>query len=287
MTFFDGFSLERIRLSESTVRVRLGGAGDPVVLLHGHPRTHTTWHRVAPSLAQRHTVICPDLRGYGESTGPDPSDLDAYCKRAVAGDVAELMTWLGYERFAVAGHDRGCYVALRLALDHPGRVTRLAVLDGVPISEALDRADADFAASWWHWFFFAQTRHPAEDLINRDPDEWYGPGDPERMGAENHADWLRATRDAATVSAMVADYRAGLHVDRGHDEADRAAGRTVRCPTLFAWSARDDMEALYGDPLTVWRRWAPDLRGARIDSGHHMAEEAPGELADVLGTFFA
>jgi haloacetate dehalogenase len=286
MAFFDGFRLEHVELDDATVRVRHGGDGDPVVLLHGHPRTHTTWHRVAPQLAERHTVVCPDLRGYGESTGPAPSDLEAYAGSAMAGDIAALMERLGHERFAVAGHDRGCYVAFRLALDHPERVSRLAVLDGVPIVEALERADAHFATSWWHWFFFAQTRHPAEDLINRDPDAWYGPGDPARMGADNHADWLRATRDPATVAAMVADYRAGIHVDRAVGEADRAHGRRVRCPTLFAWSLRDDMEELYGDPLAVWRLWADDVRGATIDSGHHMAEEAPDELADLLGAFF-
>jgi haloacetate dehalogenase len=259
-----------------------------VVLLHGHPRTHTTWHAVAARLAERYTVVCPDLRGYGGSTGPDPAeDPAAYGKRAMAGDVVQLMRQLGHERFAVAGHDRGCYVAYRLALDHPRTVTRLAVLDGVPIAEALDRADARFAASWWHWFFFAQTRHRAEEIINRDPAAWYGDGDAASMGETNHADWLRATRDPATVAAMVADYRAGLGVDREHDEDDRRAGRRIACPTLFVWSSRDDMEELYGDPLAIWRTWAPDVRGACVDSGHHMAEEAPEPLAALLTDFLA
>jgi haloacetate dehalogenase len=285
--FFEGFELEHVDVGDAVLRVRHGGEGDPVVLLHGHPRTHTTWHRVAPLLARDHTVVCPDLRGYGESRGPDPSDLTAYTGRAMAGDIAALMRRLGHERFAVAGHDRGCYVAFRVALDHPDAVTRLAVLDGIPIVEALDRADARFATEWWHWFFFHQTRHPAEDLINRDPDEWYGPGDPEAMGEENHADWLRATRDPETVRAMVADYRAGIAIDRVNDERDRDAGKTIACPTLFAFSAYDDMEKLYGDPVAIWREWAPDVTGARIESGHHMAEEAPEQLAGVLAEFLA
>ena len=175
---------------------------------------------------------------------------------------------------------------MRLAVDAPEAVTRLAVLDSVPIVEALERCDAGFAADWWHWWFFGQTEKPAEDWINRDPDAWYTAG-PETMGAENHADFRRAVHDPATVHAMVEDYRAGLGIDRAHDEADRAAGRRVACPTLAAWSIHDDMEQLYGDPLAIWAGWADDLRGARIDSGHHMAEEAPEQLAAELRAFLA
>jgi haloacetate dehalogenase len=284
---FDGFTLARVDVGEAELRVRHGGDGPPLLLLHGHPRTHTTWHRVAPLLADRFTVVCPDLRGYGESTAPPTTpDHAPFSKRAMAADMVVLLRELGFERFAVAGHDRGSYVALRLALDSPEVVSQLAVLDSVPIAEALDRCDARFAESWWHWFFFAQTAKPAEDWIMRDPDAWYT-ADPEKMGAENHADWLRAIHDPATVHAMVEDYRAGPGIDRAHDEADRRAGRRVTCPTLAAWSIHDDMEELYGDPLEIWRAWADDVRGARIDSGHHMAEEAPEQLAEVLRTFVA
>jgi haloacetate dehalogenase len=286
--FFDGFALERIDTGEATIRVRHGGAGPPVVLLHGHPRTHTTWHAVAPVLAERHTVVCPDLRGYGESSGPPTTpDHEPYSNRAMGRDVVAVMKALGHERFAVAGHDRGCGVAQRLAFDAPRAVTRLAVLDGIPAVEALERCDAKFAASWWHWWFFGQTEKPAEEWICRDPDAWYASADPERMGAENYADHKRAIHDPATVHAMLEDYRAGLGIDAEHDEADRAAGRRIACPTLFACSIHDDMEELYGDPLAIWRDWADDVRGARIDSGHHMAEEAPDELAAVLGKFLA
>jgi haloacetate dehalogenase len=191
------------------------------------------------------------------------------------------MRALGHDRFAAAGHDRGCYVAFRLALDHPQAVTRLAVMDGVPVVEALERCDARFAAAWWHWWFFAQTEKPAEGFISRDPAAWYR-ADPERMGPENHADWLRAVNDPGTVHAMVEDYRAGPGVDRAHEEADRAAGRRVTCPTLFAVSVHDDLEDLYGDPLAIWRAWADDVRQVRIDSGHHMAEEAPEQVAAAL-----
>ncbi len=246
-----------------------------------------TWHAVAPLLASDHTVVCPDLRGYGESSKPPTTaDHEPYSKRAMARDAVALMAALGHERFAVAGHDRGSYVAFRTAMDHPERVTALAVLDSVPIGEVLARADARFAAAWWHWFFLGQTEKPAERVISRDPDAWYT-ATAEHMGEEAFADFRRAIHDPETVHAMCEDYRAGLGIDREHDDADRAAGRRVRCPTLVAWSLRDDLEDLWSDPVAIWREWADDVRGATIDSGHHMAEEAPQELAAVLREFLS
>jgi haloacetate dehalogenase len=265
--------------------VRHGGSGPAVLLLHGHPRTHTTWHRVAPLLAHTHTVVCPDLRGYGRSTKPATTpDHEPSSKRAMARDAVRLMAELGHERFTVVGHDRGAYAALRTALDHPGAVERLAVLDAVPIVEALERCDARFASLWWHWFFLGQLDKPAERVITADPEAWYR-ATPEQMGRCNYADYRAAINDPETVHAMCEDYRAGLGIDRAHDEADRAAGTRVRCPTLLLWSERDDLEQLYGDPLAIWRAWADDLRGGSIDCGHHMAEEAPEELAERLLQF--
>ncbi|MGY1773111.1 alpha/beta fold hydrolase [Blastococcus sp. SYSU D00813] len=291
MTSSSGFAERRVAVAgDVTLRVRVGGEGPPVVLLHGHPRTHTTWHRVAPLLAAAgHTVVCPDMRGYGRSTAPPPEpDHRQQSKRAVAGDVLALMHALGHERFAVVGHDRGSYVALRLALDHPAAVSHLAVVDCIPIVEHLDRADARFATAWWHWFFLAQPEKP-ERAIGADPVAWYGldvPGAAEAMGEENHADVVAAVRDPDTVRAMLEDYRAGLTVDRAHEEADRAAGRRVRCPTLVLWSARDDLEELHGDPRAIWAHWTDDLRGGGpVDSGHHVAEEAPDALVAALVPF--
>jgi haloacetate dehalogenase len=284
---FDGFSLERIDVGDAVLRVRHGGEGPPVMLLHGHPRTHTTWHRVAPLLAAEHTVICPDLRGYGESSKPPTSDDHApYSKRAMAADCIALARTLGHEHFALVGHDRGACVAYRAALDHPDAILALAVLDGIPIAESLARCDATFARAWWHWFFLGQTEKPAERVISADPDAWYRP-DRELMGEENYADYRRAIHDPATVHAMCEDYRAGLGIDREHDEADRREGRRIACPTLVAWAAQDDMEDLYGDPLEPWRAWTSELRGVRIDSGHHIAEQAPAELARELLGFLA
>jgi haloacetate dehalogenase len=283
---FEGFALQRIEVADGvTIRVRHGGNGPALVLLHGHPRTHTTWHRVAPALAQDFTVICPDLRGYGQSSKPETDAAHSpYSKRAMGDDIASLLSILGHEQFTIAGHDRGSYVALRLALDHPSRVRKLAVLDSVPIGEALNRADARFAGAWWHWFFLGQVQKPAERVINADPLAWYG-GNAGAMGAENFADYLAAISDPAVVHAMCEDYRTGLGIDRDHDMVDMANGRRLHCPVLMLWSSRDDLTELYGNPLEIWKSWADDLRGGAIESGHHMAEEAPEKLAESLRTF--
>ncbi|MEU4806168.1 alpha/beta hydrolase [Actinosynnema sp. NPDC023587] len=283
---FEGFAEEEIPVGEATIFVRHGGEGPPVLLLHGHPRTSATWHRVAPLLvADGFTVVCPDLRGYGRSRGPAPTpDHRAHSKRVVAGDLVAVMEALGHSRFRLVGHDRGGAVALRLALDHPEVVERAALLDCLPISEHLSRITAKFATQWWHWFFFAQPGTP-ERVINADPVAWYA-GDPDRMGRENHDEFRAATGDPDVVRAMLEDYRAGLTVDRADEEADRAAGVRLRCPTLVLWSLGDDLEDLYGDPLAIWRAWADDVRGHGIDSGHHVAEDAPEALAAELAAFF-
>jgi haloacetate dehalogenase len=286
--FFPGFSEDEIDVGGARLHLRRGGSGPPVVLLHGHPRTHATWHGVAPLLAEAHAVVCPDLRGYGRSSKPaDAPDHASMSKRALATDIDELMQRLGHPRYAVVGHDRGAYVAFRAALDRPERITHLAVLDAIPIADALARCDAPFAQAWWHWFFFAQPDKP-ERAISADPDAWYGRPEAKRrqMGDAAYADYRAAIHDPATVHAMLEDYRAGLGVDRAHDEASRHAGQRVACPLLVLWAEHDDLEALHGDPLAVWRPWAAQgLQGRRLPCGHHMAEEAPAELAAELRRF--
>ncbi|WDZ86620.1 alpha/beta fold hydrolase [Micromonospora cathayae] len=284
---FNGFRERTIDTGDASIVLRHGGDGPPVLLLHGHPRTSATWHRVAPLLVARgFSVVCPDLRGYGRSRGPDDPGPDhaAHSKRAMADDLVTVMGELGYNRFFLAGHDRGSYVALRLTLDHPDLVTGVALLDCIPISEHLSRITAEFATRWYHWFFFAQPDVP-ERVINADPARWYH-GDPGTMGVENHQEWLTAIRKPEVVRAMLEDYRAGLTIDRRHEEEDRASGNRLRCPTLALWSLGDDLQDLYGDPLLIWRDWADDVRGHGIDSGHHMAEEAPEELATALADFY-
>ncbi|WP_309126953.1 alpha/beta hydrolase [Microbacterium sp.] len=282
---FEGFAEEVVDTGRARLLVRHGGAGMPVLLLHGHPRTSATWHRVAPMLVDAgFAVVCPDMPGYGRSIAPSPSaDHSAHSKRAVATDMVVLMQRLGHRRFAVVGHDRGSYVAFRLALDHPDRVSALGVFDGVPLTQHLDEGGTRFALHWWHWFFYAQPEVP-ERVINADPDAWYR-GDPEIMGAENHAEWREAVRQPHVVLAMLEDYRAGVTIDADHERADRAAGRRLAMPVLSLWSLRDDLEELVGDPRVVWRRWADRVAGHGIDSGHHMAEEAPDAVARAIADF--
>ena len=201
-------------------------------------------------------------------------------KRAKAGDCVALMRRLGFDRFALVGHDRGSYTAFRTAMDYPSAITQLVILDGVPIVEALERCTARFATAWWHWFFFAQPEKP-ERAILADPDAWYG-GSPNEMGAEAYEDFRAAIHDPATIHGMVEDYRAGLGIDRRHDEESRAAGQLISCPTMVLWSLKDDLVQLYGDVLDVWRSWTMELCGRGIDCGHHMAEEAPEELATEI-----
>lgn len=202
----------------------------------------------------------------------------------MADDCAQLMTVLGHDRFAVVGHDRGAYVAAPLAMDRPDRVSHLGVLDAIPIGEALARCDAGFAAAWWHWFFLGQTDKPAERVITADPLAWYRVSD-EHMGAEAYADLAGALTDPATVQAMCEDYRAGLTVDRRHDDEDRAAGRTIGCPVLFGYAERDDLIDLYGDPAAIWRDWAAAVTVTSFDCGHHIAEERPDRLAEEVRRF--
>lgn len=284
---FEGFAESMVEAAGLRLLVRQGGAGPTVLLLHGHPRTSSTWHRVAPLLLERgHTVVCADLPGYGRSDKPIPAaDHRPHSKRVGARHLRAAMHSLGHDRFDVVGHDRGSYYAFRLALDHPSAVRKLALLDCVPISEHLDRADARFATAWWHWFFYAQLEKP-ERAITADPDAWYHE-DPAAMGEENYAEWRAAVHDPDVVRGMLEDYRAGLTVDYADEVQDRDAGRQVGQPLLVLWSTLDDLEHLHGDPLTIWRNWADRVTGRGIRSPHHVAEHAPDELAAVLHTFLS
>jgi haloacetate dehalogenase len=245
---------------------------------------HTTWYRVAPVLAASHTVVCLDLRGFGQSSKPaDTRDHSGSSKRAKARDCVALMKQLGFERFAIVGHDRGSYTAFRTAMDHPLAVTHLAVLDGVPIIEALERCTARFAQAWLHWFFFGQLEKP-ERAILADPDAWYGDS-PDRMGAENYADYRAAIHDPATVHGMIEDYRAGLGIDRLHDEEDGARGGW--CSALSFVSGRFRTTSRISTVMcsACGGRGRRTLRGHGINSGHQLAEEAPAELVEALTQF--
>jgi len=282
---FEGFTLSRIDTGEAELRVRVGGNGPPLLLLHGHPQTHVMWHRIAPDLARAFTVVVPDLRGYGESSKPPTTpDHEPYSKRAMARDMVALMHHLGFDRFAVAGHDRGGRCAYRLALDHPERITRLAVLDIIPTGEAFRRADMQFGLVNYHWFFMAQPFDFPERLLGSDPDRNYL-RDRHLFDPEALDDYLRCIRNPETIHAMCEDYRAGATYDYALDEADRGR-RRIACPVLVLWSRQGELKEWY-DPVAIWRDWADDVRGHSIDCGHYLAEEAPGETRDRLLAFFA
>jgi haloacetate dehalogenase len=256
-------------------------------MLHGHPQTHAMWHLVAPRLAERFTVVAPDLRGYGETSAPArrPDHAQA-SKRAMALDGVRLMERFGFASFAVAGHDRGGRVAYRMALDHPDVVTHLAVLDIVPTIDAWERADRDWILDYWHWAFLAQPEPTPERLLGAEPDAYYLP-DRSLFAPDALADYLSAVHRPEVIHSMCEDYRAGAGIDVEIDAADRAAGRRIACPILALWS-RSDL-GRWHDVLAVWRRWADDPRsvtGRALEAGHYLAEEAPDEVVDSLRAFF-
>ncbi|MGH8872454.1 MAG: alpha/beta fold hydrolase [Acidimicrobiia bacterium] len=289
---FEGFRLETIDLGEIRARVRIGGEGPPLLLLHGNPQTHVMWHRVAPDLAEHFTVVAPDLRGYGmTSKPPSTPDHGPYSKRTMGRDQIELMSALGHDRFAVAGHDRGGRVGYRLALDHPDLVERLAVLDIVPTGEAFERGGREFGLGLYHWFFLAQPAPLPEKLIGADP-EWFlrwhttrGP-DTRFFDAAALDDYLACFRDPETIRGMCDDYRAGATIDFEHDLADMESGRKIRCPVLVLWGGAGRLGEWY-DVLAVWRSWADEVQGRPLPCGHYLAEEAPAETAAELLAFFS
>ena len=281
---FDGFAESRIDTGEAEIHVRHGGSGPPLLLLHGYPQTHAMWHRIAPRLAEAFSVVAPDLRGYGRSSKPATTDdHEPYSKRAMARDQVALMHSLGHERFAVCGHDRGARCAYRLALDHPDRVTALAVLDIIPTADVFRRLDRYFALSAWHWFFLAAPHDLPERMIAADPDAFHLRGGGHVFASEALDDYRRSFRDPDCIHAMCEDYRAGATLDVAHDEADRAT-RRIDCPTLVLWGTRGSVARVDG-VLDVWREWADDVRGRALDSGHFLAEEAPDATCDELLSF--
>ena len=284
---FEGFDLSFVETGEATIRVRRGGSGPPLLLLHGHPQTHVMWHHVAPRLASEFTVVAMDLRGYGDSSKPETTpDHEPYSKRAMARDAVAVMQHFGFDRFDIAGHDRGGRVAYRLALDHPERVRRISTLDIIPTGEHFRRADMKFGLGYWHWFFLAQPYPLPETMIGANPDGFFT-GRPNRDNVhtpEALEDYLRCYRNPATIHAACEDYRAGATYDFALDEADRGR-KKIAAPMLALWAARGAVGAWY-DVLAVWRDWAGDVRGHAIDSGHFMAEEAPDQTYTALREFF-
>lgn len=291
---FPGFRSARIEGAGATIACAIGGSGPPLLMLHGFPQTHAMWHRVAPALAARYTVVCADLRGYGDSSKPPTDARHApYSKRAMAADMVAVMRSLGFPRFGLVGHDRGGRVSHRLALDHPDAVDRVAVLDIAPTLAMYEKADRAFATAYYHWFFLAQPFDLPERLIGADPvfylrrkvAGWGSAGlsvfDPRALG-----EYERCFANAATIHASCEDYRAAASIDLAHDDADVAAGRRVGCPLLALWGDQGVVHRLF-DPLADWRAVADDVRGRPLPCGHYLAEEAPEQTLHELASFLA
>jgi haloacetate dehalogenase len=295
-TAFKNSEAIEVQANEGRIFLRRLGSGPAVLLLHGFPQTHLMWRDVAPLLARRFTLICPDLRGYGRSACPaSRPDHAPYAKRAMAQDMVSVMEKLGFPRFSVAGHDRGGRVAYRLALDHPERVERLAVLDLVPTADVWEQADKTFACAFWPWSLLAQPEPLPERLISAAPDAvidaaltgWGSPSS--AFSPEVRAAYVEALRDPARVHAICEEYRAAATLDHEHDSADRQAGRRIACPVLVLWSGRGALHTWYADvggPLAVWRAWANEVHGGPLDAGHFFPEEIPKRTAQELSGFF-
>jgi haloacetate dehalogenase len=288
--FFPDFAPRRIATSGAEINLVTGGSGPPLLLLHGYPQTHLMWRKIAPRLAQEFTLVIPDLRGYGESSKPPAGpDQTNYAKRALAQDQVETMAALGFDRFHVAGHDRGARVTHRLLRDHPERIERAAVLDIVPTLYRFETLDQNAATGSFHWFFLIQPSPFPERLIGAEAEfflRWMLglQRNPAALEPEVFAEYLRCFSNPETIRATCDEYRAGAGIDLLHDRADR--GKKIAMPLLVLWGTRSGQGSGY-DVLSVWREHATDVRGQAIASGHFLPEEAPDATYAALRTFFA
>jgi haloacetate dehalogenase len=289
---FDAFDHKSLKVSDCTIDLVMAGSGPAILLLHGFPETKAAWRKIAPQLATEYAVVVPDLPGYGDSTGPKPDAGDEYHTKRAYGDIMlQLMTELGFDTFAVAGHDRGGRVAYRMALDHPEKISRLAVLNIIPTLEVAERLTFETALKMANWFFLAQPSPLPETLIAANPgvylehilNSWAE--DPELIEREARAEYLRCFEKETVIAAMCAEYRTN-GLDASYDRADRADQRRIQCPTLVLWSGKDAPGG-QEEPLSIWKHWTDDLSGSALPGGHFLMEESPAATSQQLLTFFA
>lgn len=293
---FEGFEVRRISTPAAPIFASIGGSGPPLLLIHGFPETHLMWRNVAPLLATDLTVVCVDLPGQGASGCPDSDDQHSpYSKRAIAQQLTDMMVQLGFDRFAVAGHDRGGRVAYRMALDHTARITRVAVLDILPIAEAWRHADSRLALAFWPWSLLSQPAPLPERLIGASPEaviddatsQWGTPA--EAFPEEVRKAYAAPLHDPRRVHSVCEEFRAAATLDRDHDEADLRAGRKIECPLLLLWDGEGALEKWYeaqGGPIGIWKQWASDVRGEPMSGGHFFPEAEPEATASALRAFF-
>jgi haloacetate dehalogenase len=285
----DGFEYDGVEVGSTRYLPGVAGSGPPVLLLHGFPQTHYCWHRIAPALAERGSVVVCDLKGYGETRAAPGGPLgEGYSSRERAGELVELMARLGFERFAVVGHDRGARVAYRMALDHPDVVARMCVLNIVPTVEQFERMAGEAAVEYYPFTFLAQPSPFAERMVGASAEYFLEhtldsfAGSPDALTAHARERYRRAFTPE-TIAGICADYRASFHIDRPMDDEDRARGRRIECPVLLHWGAEEG--SMSDGPLRVWERWASSVKGGPVASGHFIPEEAPDELLASLQGF--
>jgi len=290
---FERFDTRDVAVNGTVIRCRVGGSGPALLLLHGHPQTHVMWHRVAPTLAEKFTVVCADLRGYGDSARPGVSPHSAaYSKRTMAQDMADLMTILGFQQFRLAAHDRGARVAHRLLLDHPARVQRAMLLDIAPTLAMYEQTTEAFAKAYWHWFFLIQPAPLPERLIDADPAAYIRDVMGRRhaglaaFAPEALQEYLRCIAIPGTATSICEDYRASAGIDLEHDRADRAKGHQVTAPLRVLWGAEGAVGRCF-PVLDLWREAATDVSGKALGCGHYIAEEQPAKLLEEMAEFFA
>jgi haloacetate dehalogenase len=288
----DRFETAEIKTDDNTIFIRRYGNGAPLLLVHGFPRTSLMWRHLAPLLATNYTVICVDLRGYGNSGVPASTDDHyPYTKRAMASELVSVMDKLGFSKFDLVGHDRGGRVAYRLALDHPDKVRRLAVFDVIPISEGWGHADATFAKTYWPWILLSQKAPLPEKYLLGAPDAVFdNPFGQGSFGPEVRAKYVETYRDPARVHAICEEYRAAATLDIEHDRKDREESRHIACPMLHLWAAGGPLDTFYaqdGGALGIWRKWADDVQGQAMKGGHFFPEENPAETAGLLRKFLS
>jgi len=289
LRFFPGFKPIRVATAGAEINGVIGGSGPPLLLLHGWPQSHVEWHRVAPLLAQHFTVIATDLRGYGDSSIPaDGGNHEGYSKREMARDQIEVMRSLGFDRFAVAGHDRGARVGQRMALEYPDAVSKLALMDVVPTYNLYTNLTKEFATVYFHWFLLVQPSPLPETILGGSAEfflrSWaFGGLIPEVITDEAFAEYLRCFTNPATLHAMCEDYRAGATIDLEHEKNDLE--RKIKCPVLVLWGGKGAMGLLY-DVLAEWQDKALNVRGKAFAGGHWLPEQFPEDVAEELAAFF-
>ena len=288
----DHFETAEIKIDDNTIFIRRYGNGSPLLMVHGFPRTSLMWRDMAPLLASNHTVICVDLRGYGGSGVPaSTEDHYPYTKRAMANELVAVMDKLGFAKFDLAGHDRGGRVSYRLALDHPEKVRRLAVLDVIPVSEAWGYADEKFAMTFWPWGLLSQKAPLPEKYLSGVPDAVFdNPFGEGSFGPEVKAEYIETLRNPARAHAICEEYRAAASLDIEHDRTDQKKSRRITCPMLHLWAAGGPLDTFYeqhGGPLGIWRKWVDNVQGQAMKGGHFFPEENPVETAEILHNFLS